>query len=49
MKTVMSVVIDNKACNGLKGEWGLSIVVDYKGKKILVLGHLISLLIIWRS
>lgn len=35
MKTVMSVVIDNKACNGLKGEWGLSIVVDYKGKKIL--------------
>ncbi|MDY3092767.1 MAG: MBL fold metallo-hydrolase [Erysipelotrichaceae bacterium] len=36
MKTVMSVVIDNKACNGLKGEWGLSIVVDYKGKKILV-------------
>lgn len=36
MKTVMSVVIDNQACNGLKGEWGLSIVVDYKGKKILV-------------
>lgn len=36
MKTVMKVVIDNKACNGLKGEWGLSIVVEYKGKKILV-------------
>ena len=36
MKTVMSVVIDNKACNGLKGECGLSIVVNYKGKKILV-------------
>lgn len=36
MKTVMKVVIDNKTCNGLKSEWGLSIVVEYKGKKILV-------------
>ena len=36
METKITVVVDNKEANGLPGEWGLSIVVDYAGKKILL-------------
>ena len=34
--TIISVIVDNKACNGIRGEWGLSILVEYAEKKILL-------------
>ena len=34
--TIISVIVDNKACNGIRGEWGLSILVEYAAKKILL-------------
>ena len=36
MQTTITVVVDNTASNGISGEWGLSILVDYAGKKILL-------------
>ena len=35
MKTKFTVIVDNKSADGLSGEWGLSILVEYEGKKIL--------------
>lgn len=36
METKLTVIVDNIAANGLTGEWGLSILAEYGGKKILV-------------
>ena len=36
MKTVITVIVDNTATENLKGEWGLSILVEHAGKKILL-------------
>lgn len=36
MKTTITVISDNIANGDLKGEWGLSLLVEYNGKKILV-------------
>ena len=36
MKTVITVVVDNTAYNGISGEWGLCILAEYAGKKILL-------------
>ena len=36
MTTKLTVLVDNIANENLKGEWGLSILAEYKGKKILV-------------
>lgn len=36
MKTKLTVVVDNIPNAALSGEWGLSILVEYNGKKILV-------------
>lgn len=36
MKTKCTVVIDNISSGNMKGEWGLSILVEYGDKKILV-------------
>lgn len=36
METRATVIVDNKACGALAGEWGLSILVEYDNKKILV-------------
>ena len=36
MKTKLTVIVDNKANDELAGEWGLSILVEHNGKKILV-------------
>ena len=36
MKTKVTVVVDNIASNGISGEWGLSILVEYGDKKILL-------------
>lgn len=36
METKVTVIVDNIACEGLAGEWGLSILVEYMNKKILV-------------
>ena len=40
-----TILIDNIACGELKGEWGLSIYIEYNGKNILllILEHLIYL------
>lgn len=35
METKLTVIIDNNAHNTMKGEWGLSILVEYGGKKLL--------------
>lgn len=34
-ETKLTVIVDNIACDTLKGEWGLSILVEYAGKKLL--------------
>ena len=31
-----TILIDNIACGELKGEWGLSIYIEYNGKNILL-------------
>lgn len=36
MSTKITVIVDNIARDKLGGEWGLSILAEYKGKKILV-------------
>lgn len=36
METKITVIVDNKENLELKGEWGLSILIEYKGKKILL-------------
>ncbi|MCR5670580.1 MAG: MBL fold metallo-hydrolase [Butyrivibrio sp.] len=36
METKVTVVVDNKSNNGVMGEWGLSILVQYADKKILL-------------
>ncbi len=36
METNITVIVDNKADNGICGEWGLSVLVEYAGKKILL-------------
>lgn len=36
METKMTVIVDNVPYGELAGEWGLSILVEYDGKKILV-------------
>ena len=36
MKTKITVVVDNISSDGIKGEWGLSILAEYGGKKILL-------------
>ena len=36
METNITVVVDNKSFDGIQGEWGLSILVQYNGKKILL-------------
>ena len=36
METRVTVIVDNIACDGIAGEWGLSILVEYADKKILV-------------
>ena len=35
-KTKLTVIVDNIPQGDIKGEWGLSILVEYKDKKILV-------------
>lgn len=35
-KTTITVIVDNKADNGLRGEWGLSVLVAYADRKILL-------------
>lgn len=36
MKTTITVIVDNTAYNGIPGEWGLCILAEYNGKKILL-------------
>ena len=36
METMITVFVDNKANDGFQGEWGLSVLVQYGGKKILL-------------
>ena len=36
MKTKLTVIVDNIPQGDIKGEWGLSILVEYNDKKILV-------------
>ena len=36
MKTEITVVVDNKESDGMQGEWGLSVLVRYAGKNILL-------------
>lgn len=36
MKTDITVVVDNRSDNGIRGEWGLSVLIAYSGKKILL-------------
>lgn len=36
METKITVVVDNIAANGLGGEWGLAILINFRGKHILV-------------
>ena len=36
MNNKMTVIVDNTPYNGISGEWGLSILVEHDGKKILV-------------
>ncbi len=36
METKVTVIVDNIASAGIAGEWGLSILVEYENKKILV-------------
>ena len=36
MNNRMTVIVDNTSFDGIKGEWGLSILVEHDGKNILV-------------
>ena len=36
MSVKMTVIVDNTSSEGLKGEWGLSILAEHSGKQILV-------------
>lgn len=36
METIITIIVDNKSMDSLSGEWGLSILVQYAGKKILL-------------
>ncbi|MCR5279356.1 MAG: MBL fold metallo-hydrolase [Lachnospiraceae bacterium] len=36
METKITIVVDNKSSDGIPGEWGLSILVEYAGKRILL-------------
>ena len=36
METKITVIIDNRSCDGIRGEWGLSLLVCYAGEKILL-------------
>ena len=36
MNAEITIIVDNISNNGIDGEWGLSILVEYAGKKILV-------------
>ena len=36
MQTEIMIIVDNKAVEGISGEWGLSVLVRYGGKKILL-------------
>ena len=36
MKTVLTVIVDNTAAMGMRGEWGLSILAEHRGQTILV-------------
>ena len=36
METILTVVVDNTSFNGIPGEWGLCILAEYLGKKILL-------------
>ena len=31
-----TVLVDNKACQGCAGEWGLSVYIEYEDKVILL-------------
>ena len=34
MKTKITVIVDNISSDGIKGEWGLSVIVEYAGKRV---------------
>ncbi len=36
MKTKLTVIVDNIPYEGMRGEWGLSILAEYKDRKILI-------------
>ena len=36
METKIKIIVDNKENDGIRGEWGLSILVDHNGVKILL-------------
>lgn len=36
METKITIIVDNKSCNDIQGEWGLSVLAEYAGKKILL-------------
>ncbi len=36
METKITIIVDNKEYNGIPGEWGLSVLVRYSDKKILL-------------
>lgn len=35
METKLTVIVDNIPYGGISGEWGLSILVEFNGKKYL--------------
>ncbi|MBO4395942.1 MAG: MBL fold metallo-hydrolase [Eubacterium sp.] len=36
MKTSVTIIVDNTSDRGIPGEWGLSVLIDYSDKKILL-------------
>ena len=36
METIITIIVDNKSDNGMQGEWGLSVLIQYSDKKILL-------------
>ena len=36
MDTKITIIVDNRSCDGIEGEWGLSVLVRYAGKNILL-------------
>ena len=36
MRTKFKIIVDNKESDGIRGEWGLSVLVNYNGIKILL-------------